>query len=170
MTRVVERAQQVPAARRDLLKRRHVVPIDLSPRFPLDKYLPYAVTRTWHLQIAIFWIATSWLATGLYVGPAVSVTTTEHAQYRSSPYETAAVGHQGIKDFWRSDRGDPFTMAASIVAVDDPNAVVRVEVQYGEPTNQEYRDLWLLRFADGRVEDFEEWAYWPGKPYAATPT
>ena len=40
--------------------------------FPLDQYLPYAVTRTWHLQLAIFWIATSWLATGLYVGPAVS--------------------------------------------------------------------------------------------------
>jgi nitric oxide reductase subunit B len=40
--------------------------------FPLDKYLPYAITRTWHLQLAIFWIATSWLATGLYVGPAVS--------------------------------------------------------------------------------------------------
>ncbi len=31
-----------------------------------------AVTRTWHLQIGIFWIATSWLATGLYVAPAVS--------------------------------------------------------------------------------------------------
>ncbi len=40
--------------------------------FPLDRYLPYAVTRTWHLQIAIFWIATSWLATGLFVGPTVS--------------------------------------------------------------------------------------------------
>jgi nitric oxide reductase subunit B len=40
--------------------------------FALDKYLPYAITRTWHLQLAIFWIATSWLATGLYVGPAVS--------------------------------------------------------------------------------------------------
>ena len=39
---------------------------------PLDKILPYAVTRTWHLQIGIFWIATSWLATGLYVAPAVS--------------------------------------------------------------------------------------------------
>ena len=39
---------------------------------PLDKWLPYAVTRTWHLQIGIFWIATSWLATGLYVAPAVS--------------------------------------------------------------------------------------------------
>ncbi len=39
---------------------------------PLARWLPYSVTRTWHLQIGIFWIATSWLATGLYVAPAVS--------------------------------------------------------------------------------------------------
>ena len=39
---------------------------------PLDRWLPYAVARTWHLQIGIFWIATSWLATGLYVAPAIS--------------------------------------------------------------------------------------------------
>jgi nitric oxide reductase subunit B len=39
---------------------------------PLDKWLPYVVTRTWHLQIGIFWIATSWLATGLYIAPAIS--------------------------------------------------------------------------------------------------
>jgi nitric oxide reductase subunit B len=39
---------------------------------PLDKWLPYSVARTWHLQIGIFWIATSWLATGLYIVPAVS--------------------------------------------------------------------------------------------------
>ncbi len=38
---------------------------------PLDRVLPYAVTRTWHLQLGIFWIATAWLATGLYVAPAV---------------------------------------------------------------------------------------------------
>jgi nitric oxide reductase subunit B len=38
----------------------------------LDTILPYAVSRTWHVQIAIFWIATSWLATGLYIAPAVS--------------------------------------------------------------------------------------------------
>lgn len=38
---------------------------------PLDKWLPYAVTRTWHTQIALFWIATSWLATGLFIAPAV---------------------------------------------------------------------------------------------------
>lgn len=39
---------------------------------PLDQILPYAVTRTWHTQLAIFWIATAWLATGLYIAPAVS--------------------------------------------------------------------------------------------------
>ncbi len=39
---------------------------------PLDRWLPYSVTRTWHLQMGIFWIATSWLAAGLYVAPAIS--------------------------------------------------------------------------------------------------
>ena len=39
---------------------------------PLAKVLPYAVTRTWHTQLAIFWIATAWLATGLFIAPAVS--------------------------------------------------------------------------------------------------
>jgi nitric oxide reductase subunit B len=39
---------------------------------PLAKYLPYSVVRTWHLQLGIFWIATSWLATGLFIGPAIS--------------------------------------------------------------------------------------------------
>jgi nitric oxide reductase subunit B len=40
--------------------------------FPLAEWLPYAVTRTWHTQLAIFWIATAWLATGLFIAPAVS--------------------------------------------------------------------------------------------------
>ncbi len=39
---------------------------------PLSDWLPYSVSRTWHVQIAIFWIATSWLATGLYYAPAIS--------------------------------------------------------------------------------------------------
>ncbi len=39
---------------------------------PLSKILPYSVSRTWHIQLAIFWIATSWLATGLFIAPAVS--------------------------------------------------------------------------------------------------
>ena len=36
---------------------------------PFSDYLPYAVTRTWHTQLAVLWIATAWLATGLYVAP-----------------------------------------------------------------------------------------------------
>lgn len=36
---------------------------------PLAEVLPYAVTRTWHIQLGIFWIATCFLATGLFVGP-----------------------------------------------------------------------------------------------------
>jgi nitric oxide reductase subunit B len=40
--------------------------------FPLDRVLPYSIARTWHTQLGLFWIATSWLATGLYIAPAVS--------------------------------------------------------------------------------------------------
>jgi nitric oxide reductase subunit B len=40
--------------------------------FPLADWLPYSISRTWHVQLAIFWIATSWLATGLYYAPAIS--------------------------------------------------------------------------------------------------
>lgn len=36
---------------------------------PMAEYFPYAVTRTWHTQLAVLWIATAWLATGLYVAP-----------------------------------------------------------------------------------------------------
>ncbi|WP_051215547.1 nitric-oxide reductase large subunit [Granulicoccus phenolivorans] len=38
---------------------------------PIDKILPYSVTRTWHTELGVLWIATAWLATGLYVAPAV---------------------------------------------------------------------------------------------------
>ncbi|HJW08745.1 MAG TPA: cbb3-type cytochrome c oxidase subunit I, partial [Holophagaceae bacterium] len=38
----------------------------------LSRILPYAASRTWHLQLAVFWIATCWLATGLYLGARLS--------------------------------------------------------------------------------------------------
>ena len=99
---------------------------------------------------------------------AVTALFTEDARYRPSPYEESLIGHAGIQGYWLDDEGNTFTMTASTVAVEGRNAVVRVEVHYGEPVRQEYRDLWVLRFADdGRVEDFEEWAYWPGRPYSA---
>jgi len=39
---------------------------------PLAQVLPYTISRTVHTQIGIFWIATAWLATGLYVAPLLS--------------------------------------------------------------------------------------------------
>ena len=38
----------------------------------ISNWLPYSVARTWHVQIGIFWIATAWLAAGLFIGPLVS--------------------------------------------------------------------------------------------------
>ncbi len=38
----------------------------------MSEILPYSVTRTWHTQLAVFWIATAWLGTGLYIAPALS--------------------------------------------------------------------------------------------------
>ncbi|WKB55398.1 nitric-oxide reductase large subunit [Eleftheria terrae] len=39
---------------------------------PLADVLPYVVSRTAHTQVGIFWIATAWLATGLYISPLLS--------------------------------------------------------------------------------------------------
>ena len=39
---------------------------------PLASLLPYVVSRTVHTQFGIFWIATAWLATGLYIAPLLS--------------------------------------------------------------------------------------------------
>ncbi|RJO63381.1 MAG: nitric-oxide reductase large subunit [Myxococcales bacterium] len=38
---------------------------------PLADYIPYVVSRTWHIQLAVFWIATAFLAAGLFLAPAV---------------------------------------------------------------------------------------------------
>jgi nitric oxide reductase subunit B len=40
--------------------------------FPLADVLPFVVSRTIHTQFAVLWIATAWLATGLYIAPAIS--------------------------------------------------------------------------------------------------
>jgi len=96
---------------------------------------------------------------------------TSDAVYSQAPYEQSVTGLDAIKRMWEEEREAPdevFTMAADIVAVDDPAAVVRAEVRYGDPPVQEYRDLWVIRFADdGRCAWFEEWPYWPGHSYTA---
>ncbi len=39
---------------------------------PLAEILPFTVSRTIHTQLGVLWIATAWLATGLYISPALS--------------------------------------------------------------------------------------------------
>ncbi|MFC8923818.1 YybH family protein [Cellulosimicrobium sp. NPDC057127] len=94
---------------------------------------------------------------------------TEDATYLRSPYDEEPLhGHDAIRGFWTVDEDASFTATGEPVAVEADSAVVRLEVRYTAPREQEYRDLWLLRFApDGRVSHFEEWAYWPGRSYSA---
>lgn len=40
--------------------------------YALSDVLPYSITRTWHTQLAVLWIAVAWLGTGLYIAPAMS--------------------------------------------------------------------------------------------------
>ena len=40
--------------------------------FELSKWFPYSLLRTWHLQSALFWIATGFLAAGLFLAPIIN--------------------------------------------------------------------------------------------------
>jgi ketosteroid isomerase-like protein len=95
------------------------------------------------------------------------------ATYSQGPYEQPRVGLAAIAQMWEATRDGPddvFAMTSAPVAVEGDTAVVRVEVRYGEPLRQEYRNLWVMRFAeDGRCSSFEEWPFFPGQPYTANP-
>jgi hypothetical protein len=92
---------------------------------------------------------------------------TGNAVYLQGPYRTTVTGLEPIGRMWERERDgpeEPFTMAFDIVAVDGDAAVVRVEVRYQAPTVREFRDLWVIRFAeDGRCRSFEEWPFSPGR-------
>ncbi len=45
---------------------------------PLSQILPYSISRTWHTQLAVFWIAATWLATGLFLAPIISGRSFKH--------------------------------------------------------------------------------------------
>jgi hypothetical protein len=86
------------------------------------------------------------------------------ATYQMAPFDPPHVGIDAIRVLWDAERDgpdEPFTMTSSVVAVTDPVAVVRLEVEYGR-TGQVFRDLWVVRFGpDGRCVAFEEWPFAP---------
>lgn len=90
----------------------------------------------------------------------------EDASYRMSPYGEPVRGLAAIGELWERERAGPdeeFEINSELAAVEGDVAVARIEVAYA--SGAEYRDLWIVRFAeDGRCREFEEWPYWPGQP------
>jgi nitric oxide reductase subunit B len=39
---------------------------------PLDRWLPYNVVRTWHVQLSLLWVSTSFLAAGIFLVPMIT--------------------------------------------------------------------------------------------------
>lgn len=87
------------------------------------------------------------------------------AVYLQSPYAEPVVGLDAIAVMWEDERDGPdevFTMSREAVAVSGDVGVGRVEVAYGQPVRQDYRELWVVRFDDaGLAVHFEEWPFWP---------
>lgn len=40
--------------------------------FDLAQWIPFNLARTWHVQLAIFWVATSFLASGIFLAPMIA--------------------------------------------------------------------------------------------------
>jgi ketosteroid isomerase-like protein len=90
---------------------------------------------------------------------------TEDATYSMAPYTEPYRGLDAIARMWDAEREGPdevFTMTTEIVACEGDTGVVRVEVHYGRPEREQFKDLWVARFgADGRCVHFEEWPFSP---------
>jgi hypothetical protein len=115
------------------------------------------------------WVAayqTAWRAAGT---EALAGIFAANATYRQGPYEEPVRGLAAIARMWEAERDGPdevFDMSSEIVAAENDTAVVRAEVRYGDPVTQEWRDLWIIRFApDGRCSSFEEWPFAPRKAH-----
>jgi SnoaL-like domain len=89
----------------------------------------------------------------------------ENATYSTAPYREPHRGLSAIRELWEAEREGPdeeFEMESELVALDGDTAVVRLEVRYGPPRAEEWRDLWVVEFdADGRSRAFEEWPFSP---------
>jgi nitric oxide reductase subunit B len=47
---------------------------DIAGFFGIDlaRWLPFNIARTWHIQLAIFWVSTSYLAAGIFLAPMIT--------------------------------------------------------------------------------------------------
>ena len=120
------------------------------------------------------WVAayeTAWRTPGT---AGLAVLFAPDATYLLLPYEEPLAGLDQISRMWEVERDGPdeiFVFTSEIVAVETATAVVRVEVSYGDPVRQEYRDpLWVMTFDSAGSASLSRSAILAGRPYSARGT
>lgn len=87
------------------------------------------------------------------------------ATYSAGPFQPLLRGLEKIAGLWEEEREGPdevFTMESEIVACEGALGVARIDVAYGDPVDERYRDIWIIELdSDGRCRHFEEWPCWP---------
>jgi hypothetical protein len=111
------------------------------------------------------WIAayeSAWRTPGIH---GLAALFTHDARYSQAPYRAPVVGLTDIARMWEAERQGPneaFRMTSELIAVDGDTAVARIQVWYGDPVTEEFRDLWIMLFdREGRCRSFEEWPFAP---------
>ena len=87
--------------------------------FDLARILPFNIARTWHLQLAIFWVSTSFLAAGIFLAPMITgrePRRTELAFLRAS----GCVGDRRFGEFGRRICRNQWLDSARVVLVWEP--------------------------------------------------
>ena len=66
----------------------------------LAEIVPYSLSRTWHVQLGMLWIATSWLATGLCLVPLITGREPRFQQPGSQPAAGGPAGGRRSARCW----------------------------------------------------------------------
>ena len=89
-----------------------------------------------------------------------------------APFDPPLQGRAAIATFWEAEREsteEVFALTCELLAVEGDVGVARVEVRYGDPPVQVYRDLWIVTLdSAGRCIAFEEWPFFPGQRRSAS--
>ena len=86
----------------------------------------------------------------------VSALFTPDASYRFAPNDEPRRGIDAIFAEWVDDAA--FTFEYEVLSDDGALAFVQGVTSYPAPRNEQYDNLWVIRFApDGRATEFTEW-------------
>ncbi len=87
---------------------------------------------------------------------------TPDVTYQVSPFKAPLQGLEAVSTFWEQARSGPnesFDIKYEIIAIDGSTAVVQLEVHYQHDEPHHWRDLWIIKFKQGRCHAFAEWPF-----------